>query len=66
MSEDIRSSMSCFSGVVRPASVPLIFCTWTARTLRSLPLIERKRTLRGIIPNGSPFLLDVDHIEGEG
>lgn len=37
-----------------------------ARTLRNLPLIERKRALRKIIPSNSAFLLYVDHIEAEG
>jgi ATP-dependent DNA ligase len=31
-----------------------------------LPLIERKRLLRSIVPDRCPFLLYVDHIEGEG
>lgn len=36
------------------------------KDLRERPLIERKRALRRIIPDGSPFLLYVDHAEGEG
>jgi bifunctional non-homologous end joining protein LigD len=34
--------------------------------LRSLPLVDRKRKLRRIIPEGSPCLLYVDHLEGRG
>lgn len=30
-----------------------------------VPLLERKRTLRRIVPNGSPFLL-LGYVEGEG
>jgi bifunctional non-homologous end joining protein LigD len=36
------------------------------KDFRNLPLIERKRTLRRIIPDTSVCLLYVDHIEGEG
>jgi len=36
------------------------------RDLRGLPLIERKGILRSVIPQCSPHLLYVDHIEGEG
>lgn len=36
------------------------------KDLRSLPLIERKRALRRILPQPSTCLLYVDHIEGEG
>ena len=34
--------------------------------LRRLPLIERKRQLRGMVPIGSDRLLSCDHIEGDG
>lgn len=34
--------------------------------LRELPLIERKRSLRKLIPAGCDSVLYVDHIEGEG
>lgn len=34
--------------------------------LRRLPLIERKRRLRGMVPIGSDRLLYRDHIEGDG
>lgn len=34
--------------------------------LRELPLIERKRSLRRLIPTGCEAVLYVDHIEGEG
>jgi bifunctional non-homologous end joining protein LigD len=36
------------------------------KDLRNLPLIERKRALRKIIPGNSVCLFYVDHIEGEG
>ena len=36
------------------------------RDLRELPLIERKRSLRKLIPAGCESVLYVDHIEGEG
>src|SRR5579862_9176450 len=36
------------------------------RDLRDSPLIERKRSLRRLIPAGCDALLYVDHIEGEG
>jgi len=36
------------------------------RDLRDLPLIERKRALRTVVPRQSDHLLYVDHIEGEG
>lgn len=36
------------------------------RDLRDLPLIERKRSLRKLIPPGCESVLYVDHIEGEG
>lgn len=36
------------------------------KDLPSLPLIERKRALRRVIPNRSPFLVYVDHVETEG
>jgi bifunctional non-homologous end joining protein LigD len=36
------------------------------KDLRNLPLIERKRALRGVVPAHSPFLLHVDHVEAEG
>jgi bifunctional non-homologous end joining protein LigD len=34
--------------------------------LRNLPLIERKRALRRIVPQGAASLLYVDHVEGQG
>ena len=34
--------------------------------LRRLPLLERKRRLRDIVPIGSDRLLSCDHIEGDG
>ena len=34
--------------------------------LRELPLIERKRSLRRLIPPGCESVLYVDHIEGDG
>jgi bifunctional non-homologous end joining protein LigD len=48
-----------------------LFCAFDllhldGKDLRSLPLIERKRTLRKIVPQGSVSLLYVDHVEGEG
>ena len=36
------------------------------RDLRDLPLIERKHSLRRLIPPGCESVLYVDHIEGEG
>jgi bifunctional non-homologous end joining protein LigD len=36
------------------------------RDMRTLPLIERKRALRKLVPNRSAFLVYVDHVEGEG
>ena len=36
------------------------------KDLRQLPLIERKRALRRIVPASSPFLMFVDHVDGEG
>src|SRR6266851_7422764 len=36
------------------------------RDLRDVPLIERKRILRGIVPRADSRLLYVDHIEGCG
>lgn len=36
------------------------------KDLRGLPLIERKRMLRRIVPANSAALLFVDHVEGEG
>jgi ATP dependent DNA ligase-like protein len=36
------------------------------KDLRDAPLIERKRVLRKVVPAHSPFLLHVDHVEGEG
>ena len=36
------------------------------RDLRELPLIERKRLLRGIVPRSGGRLLYVDHIEARG
>jgi bifunctional non-homologous end joining protein LigD len=36
------------------------------KDLRQLTLVERKRALRRIMPNASPFLVYVDHVEGEG
>ena len=36
------------------------------KDLRNLPLLERKRALRKIIPSNSVCLLYVDHIEAEG
>ncbi|SRR6266849_759491 len=36
------------------------------RDLRQFPLIERKRLLRSVIPQLSPHVLYVDHIESEG
>jgi bifunctional non-homologous end joining protein LigD len=36
------------------------------KDLRGLPLIERKRALRKLVPNRSAFLVYVDHVEGEG
>lgn len=48
-----------------------LFCAFDllhldGKDLRNLPLIERKRTLRRVIPDNSVCLLYVDHIEGEG
>ena len=39
---------------------------FTASALRDSPLIERKRSLRRLIPAGCDAVLYVDHIEGEG
>jgi bifunctional non-homologous end joining protein LigD len=36
------------------------------RDMRSLPLMERKRALRKVVPAHSGFLIYVDHVEGEG
>ena len=36
------------------------------RDLRELPLIERKRALRRIVPKHPDYLLYVDYVEGEG
>jgi ATP-dependent DNA ligase len=36
------------------------------KDLRGLPLIERKQALRRIVPKISPFLMFVDHVEGQG
>jgi bifunctional non-homologous end joining protein LigD len=36
------------------------------RDIRELPLIERKRALRNIVPKHPDYLLYVDYIEGEG
>ncbi len=36
------------------------------RDLRDVPLLERKRVLRSIIPQRSPHLLYVDHLKSEG
>jgi len=54
-------------------------CAWTAtenrsfgllscdsEDLRQLPLIERKRRLRSIVPQGNGRLLYCDHVEGDG
>jgi bifunctional non-homologous end joining protein LigD len=48
-----------------------IFCVFDllyldGEDVRERPLIERKRMLRRIVPEGCPFLLYVDHVEGEG
>lgn len=47
------------------------FCTFDllyldGKDLRERPLIERKRMLRRVVPEGCPFLIYVDHVEGEG
>ena len=36
------------------------------KDLRQLPLIERKRALRKVVQNSSPFLMLVDHVAAEG
>jgi bifunctional non-homologous end joining protein LigD len=36
------------------------------RDLRSTPLIERKQLLRKLIPEGSPHLMYVDHVDDRG
>lgn len=36
------------------------------RDLRTLPLVERKRTLRSIVPKVSKFMLSVDHVDAYG
>ncbi len=36
------------------------------RDLRELPLVERKRVLRRIVPKRPDYLLYVDYVEGEG
>jgi len=36
------------------------------KDMRGLPLTERKRVLRKVVPNRSAFLAYVDHLEGEG
>lgn len=36
------------------------------KDLCNLPLIERKRALRQIVPQGAVSLLYVDHVEGDG
>ena len=48
-----------------------MFCAFdllhlNGKDLRQLPLVERKRALRRIVPKASPFLMFVDHVEGEG
>ena len=37
-----------------------------ARDLRNLPLVERKRALRTVVPSHSDHLLYVDHVETDG
>lgn len=49
----------------------LQFCAFdllwlNGRDLRELPLIERKRSLRKLIPSACDSVLYLDHIEGEG
>jgi hypothetical protein len=34
--------------------------------LRDLPLVERKRRLRRLIPRRSPFVLYLEHVDGRG
>ena len=59
---------------IQPAPVPPQHATvlpfdllwFDGRDLRDLPLIERKRALRTLVPKHSDHLLYVDHIETEG
>lgn len=61
---------SHFNRLLLRRGIPL-FCAFDllwldGRDLRHLPLFERKRVLRNIVPQRSPYLLYVDHIESEG
>jgi bifunctional non-homologous end joining protein LigD len=42
----------------------LVWCD--GRDLRSTPLIERKQLLKKLIPEGSPHLMYLDHVEDGG
>src|SRR5579872_6793908 len=51
-------------GSPRFAAFDLLYLN--VKDLRQLPLSERKRALRKIVPEHSPFLIFVDHVERDG
>ena len=51
-------------GVPRFCAFDLLYLD--GQDLRDRPLIERKRALRRIVPDGCPFLLYVDYVAAEG
>lgn len=58
------TNYSSAGGTARFCAFDLLYLD--GKDLRVLPLIERKRNLRRVVPTGSPFLLYVDHVEREG
>jgi len=68
--EERTAKATVFSSALFRRGTP-IFCVFDllyldGEDVRERPLIERKRMLRRIVPEGCPFLLYVDHVEGEG
>ena len=61
---------SVFNTLLRRTATPVFYVfdlLWlNDKDLRALPLIERKRQLRKLIPRGAVHLLFANHVEGRG
>src|SRR5688500_18202152 len=59
------STRSCSDAASSPTSFSMRSRS-TVRILRELPLLDRKRRLRELVPFGSTRILYADHLEGRG